>query len=288
MMDRLTPNQRRAIRDGLIVAGLLFNIVLIVFWVPKLDLWIDARAWWTLNLRDLYSGGEQSTSAIAGTFRYAPVIAWLMVPLSWLSWSQLIAVYLALSLAAVAILGKRNALVLLVAFPPILLELLNGNIHIFMALAIWAGFRWPSAWAFILLTKVTPGVGLVWFAARREWRQLAIALGTTAGIVAIGVLIAPDVWREWIRSLAIAGQVDRPVSIPPLVVRLPVAAAMAWWAGRTDRAWLVPVACVIGMPILWLQSTAVLTACFPLWWERERWRHEEVAASPALLAAGSS
>jgi len=285
-MDRLTPNQRRAIRDGLILAGLLFNLVLIVFWVPKLDLWIDARAWWTLNLQDLYSGGEQSTSAIA--FRYAPVIAWLMVPLSWLSWPQLIAVYLALSLAAVGILGRRNALVLLVAFPPILLELLNGNIHIFMALAIWAGFRWPSAWAFILLTKVTPGVGLLWFAARREWRSLAIALGTTAGIVVIGVLIAPDVWREWIRSLAIAGQVDRPVSIPPLVVRLPAAAAVAWWAGRTDRAWLVPVACVIGMPILWLQSTAILTACFPLWWERPRWRREEAAASPVLLAAGSS
>ena len=37
----------------------------------------------------------------------------------------------------------------------------------------------PS-WAFVLLTKVTPGIGLLWFAIRRRWRDLAIALGVTA------------------------------------------------------------------------------------------------------------
>ena len=50
-----------------------------------------------------------------------------------------------------------------------------------MAAAIALGFRYPAAWSFLLLTKVTPGIGLVWFAVRREWRPLAIALGFTGG-----------------------------------------------------------------------------------------------------------
>ena len=53
---------------------------------------------------------------------------------------------------------------------------------------------------------------------------------------------------------------------------LPIAAAVVLFAGRTDRAWLVPVGVVIAMPTIWLQSTAILTACFPLWAERARWR----------------
>ena len=32
--------------------------------------------------------------------------------------------------------------------------------------------RWPAAWAFVLLTKMTPGIGLLWFAFRRDlWGQ---------------------------------------------------------------------------------------------------------------------
>ena len=59
-----------------------------MFWMPRLDLWIDARAWWTINLADLYGPGEQSL-ALIGAFRYAPVIAWLFYPATWLTWEQL-------------------------------------------------------------------------------------------------------------------------------------------------------------------------------------------------------
>ena len=45
-----------------------------------------------------------------------------------------------------------------------------GNIHLLLGAVIVAGFRWPWLWALPLLTKVTPGVGLLWFALRREWR----------------------------------------------------------------------------------------------------------------------
>jgi hypothetical protein len=267
----VSVGRRRAIRDGLLVAGLLFNATLVVFWLPRLDLWIDARAWWTINLNDLYGPGEQSL-ALVGAFRYSPAAAWLFLPASWLSWEALVAVYLALSTGALALMLGRWTPILVVAFPPVLLELINGNIAIFLALATWVGMRWPAAWAFVLLTKVTPGVGVLWFAARREWRSFGIAVGVTLGIVLVGFVLAPGLWLEWFRSLAIAAGVPAPAGVPPLIVRLPVAAAVAAYAGRTDRAWLVPVAVFLAQPILWLHGTAILTACIPLWWERARWQ----------------
>jgi len=48
------------------------------------------------------------------------------------------------------------------------------------------------------LTKVTPGVGLVWFAVRREWRSLAIAATATAVVVAVSAAVAPGAWAGWI------------------------------------------------------------------------------------------
>ena len=60
------------------------------------------------------------------------------------------------------------------------MEIAGGNISLLLALAIVAGFSRPWTWAFVILTKITPGIGLLWFALRREWRSLAIALGATA------------------------------------------------------------------------------------------------------------
>jgi hypothetical protein len=288
-LDRLGPGQRRALRDGLLLAGLIFNAVLLLLWSPRLDLWIDANAWARIDLDHLY-GSAQSSLAVRGAFLYSPAIAWLFLPLTWLAWPALVGAYLLLSAAALTILGGRRAPLLLLGFPPVLLELLNGNIHLFMALAIWAGLRWPAAWAFILLTKVTPGVGLAWFVARREWRNVAVALGVTAAIVIVGLLIAPGLWLDWFRLLAAAPTMPVPSIVPPLLLRLPAAAAIAWYAGRTDRAWLVPVACVVAMPTIWLQSLAILTASFPLWWERARWRRSAAAPdgapAPAAVAEG--
>ena len=266
----LTPSRRRALRDGLIAAGVVFNLTLLLLWGPRLYWWIDAQAWWHIDLANLYSGMHQP--GLIGAFRYSPAIAWLFLPSSWLSWPALIAAFVALNGLALVAMTGRKALLFLIAFPPVLLELVNGNISLFMALAVWGGMRWPGTWAFILLTKVTPGVGVLWFAGRRDWRGLAIALGFTAAIVAIGFAIAPGLWLDWFQSLTLAAAAPTSPGVPPLVLRLPIAAGLAFWAGRTGRAWVVPIAVFLALPILWLQGLAILTASFPLWWERERWR----------------
>jgi len=280
---RLTPARTRAVWHGLIVAGLIFNATFVMLWLPRMDMWIDAQAWWKINLNDLYGPGGDSLEYV-GAFRYAPVMAWLFAPATWLTWGQLIAVYLALSGVAVWLLTGRRAPLYLVAFPPVLLELVNGNIHLFMALAIWVGMRWPAAWAFLLLTKVTPGIGLLWFAFRGEWRSFALAVGTTLAIVAVGFAVAPTQWLAWINFLASAATLPQIGTLPPLVLRLPLAALLVVFAARTDRAWLLPIAAVLAMPTIWLQSSAVLLASFPLYWERDRFRSRARTGAPTSQA----
>jgi hypothetical protein len=290
---RLTPVQRRAGRDGLIVAGLIFNGVVLFAWGSRLLLWGDARSWYTIDLADLYGRAEVSLLEV-GAFRLAPVFAWLMYPLTLVPYPVFIGIYMALSLVALAILGRRWTPILILAFPPVLLELVNGNIHLFMALAIWAGLRWPAAWAFVLLTKVTPGVGVLWFAFRREWRNLAIALGATVAIIGVGAAIAPQQWAEWVHSLVLSAQGPQVGDLPPLFLRVPLAALVVGFAARTDRAWLVPVACVLAMPTIWIQSSALLVASLPLWWDRAHFETrraaspepERVVAASASIATG--
>jgi len=287
----LSPPRARALRDGLILAGIVFNVTFLLTWTTNFDWFVDARAWARIDPADPYAFGAGTLSSI-GAFRYAPITAWLFYPASFVPWPVLIAAYLALSAAALWLMAGRRAILLLVAFPPVLLELVNGNIHLFLAFAIWAGLRRPAAWAFVLLTKVTPGVGLAWFVGRQEWRNLAVAIGVTAAIAAAGFVLAPGLWTQWFGLLFSWSSMAPPNTIPlgPLAVRLPLAAALAWWAGRTGRAWLVPVACFLAAPVVWLQSTAILTAAFPLWWERRRWATQQGqglagAASPERAPA---
>ena len=52
------------------------------------------------------------------------------------------------------------------------------------------------------------------------------------------------------------------MSALPVAIVLVVAVA-----GLTGRAWLLPVAVTLALPVLWLNSLAILAACVPLWRE---------------------
>jgi hypothetical protein len=142
------------------------------------------------------------------------------------------------------------------------LELVGGNISLFLATAMVVGFRWPAAWAFVLLTKVTPGIGLLWFVVRREWRSLGIALAATALVVAVSAAIMPGAWLEWLDLLVrLAGRDGTWAAVPiPFLVRLPIAVVVVVWGARTDRRWTVPVAGMIALPALWYGSLTMLLA----------------------------
>jgi hypothetical protein len=117
----------------------------------------------------------------------------------------------------------------------------------------------------VLLTKITPGIGLIWFVVRREWRSLGVAVAATAALVAISWLTAPALWTEWIATLAGNRAVATSNSIAvPLLVRLPVAMALVAWGAWTDRRWTVPVAATLALPVLWIHGLAMLAAVVPL------------------------
>ena len=74
-------------------------------------------------------------------------------------WQVFLAIWLALLLVTLAWL--TGPLLLLPAVVLLGIEIQYGNIHLFMAAAIVLGFRLSWTWALPLLTKVTPGVGLL-------------------------------------------------------------------------------------------------------------------------------
>ena len=222
----------------------------------------DARCYWVPGFDAPYALSEW-TAPIA--YVYSPAFLQLLAPLKVLAWEPFLAVWTVILLLAVRFLSgpRLFALALLVSVP----ELIGGNIHLLIAVAIVVGFRYPAAWSLVLLTKITPGVGLLWFAVRREWRSLAIALGATAAIVAVSLVISPRSWLEWF------GVVDSSVgktsgtwaALPvPLWFRLPIAVAVVTWGARTNRRWAVPVAAMLALPALWYGGLTILLAIIPL------------------------
>jgi hypothetical protein len=272
---------RRAAGDGAIVAGLLFGGYLFLVVAPAARTFgFDAFAYWSVNLADPYA----RTAGALGAFTYSPVIARLFAPFGALAFWQFLLLWDAL-LIGTAIwlgLGSLRSVLATLAFPAVALELYHGNVHLLIAAAIWLGFRYPAAWSFVLLTKVTPGVGLVWFAIRREWRSLAIALGVTAALVAVSLVIDGRLWESWLRNSLWATAEGSPLnqfSVPvPLWIRGPAALALVAWGGLTDRRWTVPVGATLALPVLWPSGFAILAALWPILREHEQPAHRRHTA----------
>ncbi len=233
---------------------------------------VDVRAYYLVDLDHPYAGARVDAR---NAYLYSPAFAQLTEPLRLLPWDGFRLFWRATELAALtALAGPATLPCLFVG--PIATELNVGNIHLLMATAIVAGFRWPAAWAFVLLTKVTPGVGLLWFAVRREWRALAIALASTLGIVAVSTLLAPGLWRDWIALLVREANVpprrEWEVVMLPLSWRVAVAAVVVAWGARNDRRWAVPLGAFLALPVTWYTGLSLLAGILPFVWSQPWWR----------------
>ena len=179
----------------------------------------DARSYFGLNLADLYAGRTDWNTI--GAYPYSPAFAMLVYPLNLLPWTLFVAAWTALLIGAVWVLTGRE----LFLFGMVVgaMEIAGGNISLLLAVAIVWGFRWPWTWAFVLLTKITPGIGLLWFVLRREWRQLAIALGATAAVLAVSFVLTPFNWFAWVDLLDREHRQGRDVGVDPDPARRPPA-----------------------------------------------------------------
>jgi hypothetical protein len=270
---------------GLLALGYLVSAALALSLLRLGQFGYDVYAYWSVDLGHLYAT-DLPTLGDFGAFHYAPAVAQVFALFHGVPWYAFLFGYEALLVGTLIWLGWRWT-PLLFAFPPLILELYAGNINLLLAAAIALGMRYPAAWAFVLLTKVTPGVGVLWFAARREWRHLGIAVGATALIVAVSFAIAPSLWSEWFTALTtLQGQAAGEIPIP-LLLRLPIAAAVVWWGAMTDRRWAVPAAAVIATPVLWIGWPAwlvVLFAVLPI----VRWDRSERAVIPSASEAADT
>ena len=248
-----------------LAAAVVVLILVIAYRVPSHEAWPtgqEAYCYWLPGLADPYA---RSTWTDPVAYVYSPAFLQGIAILKMLPWEAFLTAWTVILLLAIRYLAGARLWAVAIVFA--VLEVLGGNIHLLLAVAIVAGFRWPAAWAFVLLTKVTPGVGLLWFAVRREWQNLGIALGATAALAAVSWAIAPAAWADWIDVLAASATktVGTWAALPiPVWLRLPFAAAVVIWGARTDRAWTVPVAAMLALPALWFGGASMLLAAVAL------------------------
>jgi hypothetical protein len=258
----------RLLRDGYVILAVVF-VALRLFAVKPWADSVDAYAYWTTRSGDFYAAAQ--TGQI-GAYLYSPAFAQVIAPLVWLPVAAFMALWTAVNCAALWWLLGRFALPSLL-FLPIPFEIISGNVHLLYAVAIVAGFRYPMSWALMVLTKVTPSVGILWFLIRREWQSLLLAIGVTAAIAIASFVLDRGAWEAWLRllqgDLSGAGQASfqtvgwyLPISLLP---RLLVSVGLVGFAALSDRRWLVPVAVVLALPVIWLNSLAILVAIVPLW-----------------------
>ena len=252
----VTPLRVRAVRDGLSILGLIAFAWAILFAHPD-----DVRTYWSFSSADPYG------SYIGGVhaFLYSPVAALVALPFHLLPFEVVRLLLAAADVACLVYLAGPWALAL-VALPPVFADIAAGNIHILLGTAIALGFRYPGTWAFVMLTKVTPGVGVLWFAVRREWRSLAVALGVTAVLAGVSALVVPAWWPAWIDALQASTH-----SVPtapvltdaPLWLRVGVSAVLVSWGSWTGRRWTVPLAALVALPAVWVMGSAMLIGAIP-------------------------
>jgi hypothetical protein len=216
----------------------------------------DARAYWlTAHHRHLYSGRPGTHDA----YVYSPAFAQLIHPLAALPWVLFVAVWALIEIAAfawlLAPLGWRWAMPLVMVCS---IEIGIGNIYGVLGVALVLGMRYAGAWAFPLLTKITPGVGLLWFAVRRDWRALGGAVAVTAIVAATSYLLAPGAWQGWIRFLY-----DNAGSDGTLPYRVLLGAGLAVLAARRNAAWLLGPAVLVASPVLGGWLPVVFLAVIP-------------------------
>lgn len=262
----LRPGNRAAV--AALGVGVAIAVLQIVRVSPQA---VDAAVYYDAVPGALYSSDWGSPTAIHAAFLYSPAFADAFIPFRLLPMSWFQGLFQLAIVAALVVTIRGWAFVAMVAALPFLLfgvarsltlvmgDVALGNLQILLGcVAVW-GLRWPGLWSFALISKVTPGIGVLWFAARAEWRQLAIAIGVTAVIAGVSFLWKPGDWFAWIGFLWSSNppQYDGvlPVALP---VRLAVAATVIIWGARTDRAWVLPIAVGLSIPIPYLSMAAAM------------------------------
>ncbi|MBI3747388.1 MAG: DUF2029 domain-containing protein [Chloroflexi bacterium] len=248
----------RPVRDGLIIAGLARAAY--YFFVQDIQPWsflgIDARAYWRVDLAHPYL--ESSVGGIS-SYLYSPAFAQALAPFGALPFEVFYGLWLAVSLAILWWLVRPWPWVLPILSLPIIYELGVGNVNYLLAAAIVLSFRAPSLWALPVLTKLSLGVGVLWFVVRREWHAVAVFAASLALIVAVSFVLSPSAWMDWVAFLSASRNEN-----DQLLMRFAAAVVLVAFGALTGRPWLVPIAVWLAQPNIILNSWVILLATIRL------------------------
>jgi hypothetical protein len=304
MSGRLASMQRRswALPDSRIeriawVVLLAMGIVFGVGWAVSRSLPVDALLYWNTDLNHLY--GTVWAENAGAFFVYPPPLAQVMVLIRPLGWSLYIAIWTFVLFAATAYAGRGWALLLVLIgialFPfagfdqpvahPLLYPLI-GNLQPLLAALVILGFRYPGTWSAIILTKIGPGVGVLWFAFRREWRSFGIAMAWTAAIALVSFVLAPGLWLQFAQFAFTNVDTPSPNAVVPIPfsVRLAMSVALLWWGARTNRRWTVPIAAGWAAIALYNWTFVEFWMAAPVLWGFDRRQAREDVERPAVSA----
>lgn len=207
----------------------------------------DAHAYW------LASQGELTYDRRPGqrdAYLYSPAFLALISPIAILPWPAFLALWISLEAALLVWLLKPLPAKW---FIPVFLicseELTVGNIYIVLGCAAVIGMQKPLAWSFPILTKVTTGVGLLWFAARGDWGRLLQGSGGLLVILTMFYISNPADWHAWFEFL-LEHKEATPDSQAMFYLRCLLAVALVVLGARKKWPWLVAPAMVLASPVL--------------------------------------
>ena len=246
-------------RDALVIVGIVLAAWVWLEFTRSGGQPVDVRYYWAANPADLYPHPELGEH---NGYNYSPafelVVAWGRN----LPFEVFVAIWRAVLLAALVYMAGPFTILVLFAVP-VASEVNAGNIQILLALAVVWGFRWPGTWAFVILTKLTPGVGLLWFAVRREWRAVGIALAVTAVVAGIAFVLRPGAWLGYLELLTRA---PAPAVAPYYLTfwqRLPFALAFIVFGAWRGYRWPVVVGATLALPVYYIISSSMLVGVIP-------------------------
>jgi hypothetical protein len=220
---------------------------------------VDVRAYWAADPHALYPSGANWRET---GYLYSPAFELFIGWARLLPFDVFVAIWRGLLLAILLYLAGPLTVLVLFTFP-VASEVNAGNIQLVLALSIVLGFRWPATWAFVILTKLTPGIGLAWFALRRQWRHLAIAIGVTAVIAAGTAVLWPERWADYLRLI---GGHPAPAVFPFYLSfwdRLPWAVGALLVGAWRGWRWPVVVAATLALPVFYTISPSMFVGLLP-------------------------
>ncbi len=236
----------------------------------------DEHAYWLAG-RNLLEGRSIYELARLGpvepyAYHYPPPLAQIMAPVAAIlpafAWTAL---WTALLLVCLYLLAGRSVLIALasIAFVPVAVELWFRNIHLPLALLTYFGLRrWPVLLGVGALVKLSPGLGIVYLAAKGRLRDAAIGFAAAAIIAGVSFLLNPGLWTEFVELTLGRGPLDVSGVLPiPYAVRLAIGAVLVVLAARLRRPWddvLAVVGMTVALPTLWVTGLSFLTAALPI------------------------